>query len=816
MPSDVAAERVVLGGIYNHGEAVYYDIAEFVQADTFTDKTNAALFTCLAELIDKRGVTKLDHSSVISIANELNLRWLFEKKEDVEHIRAIFSSQINPQNVRMWAAKLRKLQIMRMLEEQLKEAGKSIHDLTGSEPIEHIIGLAENSVLDFTQLLTTGVANEPVLLGSSVEEFIQYLEDNPRQLVGVSTGYSLFDQAIGGGVRRKSVSLIGARSGVGKCFKKDTQILMYDGTTKNVQDIVVGDVIMGDDSTPRNILNICNGVDMMYEVKPVKGESFYVNSGHILSVKMTDNAQHIKKGDIYDINIVNYLHSNYRFKHFAKLYRVPVEFQAQPIDIDPYILGTWLGDGTSSETSITTTDDVIIKAWKSEAEKSLLRISDAQPHDKPHIHLIRLCSRVRGKQNTFLLALRKYDLIKNKHIPLSYKANDRNVRLELLAGLIDTDGHLIHGCYDIVQKNKVLADDIVYIARSLGLSAYVKQCTKSCQNGFSGTYHRITISGDIDMIPTRIQYKKALPRKQIKDILVTGFTVTEVGLGEYFGFETDGNHRFLLGDFTVTHNSVLAANIGLHTASAIKIPTLYLDTEMDVRDHQARTLANLTFDTRRVTINDIETGDFAELPSQKEAVHNAGKVLKDIPLHYMNVSGRPFEDILSIMRRWIHRHVGFDEETGSTKPCLIIYDYLKLMSADGINHNIAEYQLLGFITTSLHNFAVRYDVPILSFIQLNRDGIDRENTSAIAQSDRILWLVTNFSIFKNKSPEEIAKDGPENGTHKIVICKARHGSGLAGNDYINYNMYGKFAKIIEVNTSNMIRSQNASSAIPFD
>jgi hypothetical protein len=155
------------------------------------------------------------------------------------------------------------------------------------------------------------------------------------------------------------------------------------------------------------------------------------------------------------------------------------------------------------------------------------------------------------------------------------------------------------------------------------------------------------------------------------------------------------------------------------------------------------------------------------------------------------------------MRRWILQEVGFDEN-GRTNNCLIIYDYLKLMSADSLS-NIQEFQALGFQITSLHNFCVEYDCPCLSFVQLNRDGITRESTDVVSGSDRLIWLCTSFSIFKNKSDEEIAEDGPEAGNRKLIPIVARHGPALEDGDYINMSMNGSIAQIVENITRNELK-----------
>jgi len=240
--------------------------------------------------------------------------------------------------------------------------------------------------------------------------------------------------------------------------------------------------------------------------------------------------------------------------------------------------------------------------------------------------------------------------------------------------------------------------------------------------------------------------------------------------------------------------STVAINGGLFT-SANNIPTLLLDTEMTKEDQQARILACLS----EVNINDIERGKFANSFKENKVKTAANKIAK-LPFYFKSIAGTSFEDQIAIMRRWLLKEVGLNEDN-TAKPCLIIYDYLKLMDGKDLNQSVQEYQAIGFIMTALHNFAVRYKVPILSFVQLNRDGIEKEDTSAAAQSDRIIWLCSNFSICKFKSDEEIAQDGIENGNRKLIPIVCRHGEGLPSKCYINLHMKGYISKVIEGKTN---------------
>ena len=303
--------------------------------------------------------------------------------------------------------------------------------------------------------------------------------------------------------------------GFGKCLGFNTPIMMYDGRIKMVQDVVVGDKLMGDDSRPRNVLSLARGKETMYKVIPTKGDSYIVNESHILSLKCCNKSRY-PKGTKVDMSVLDYLAlpKSYHGSSGPLLgYRVPVEFPEKYVDLDPYALGYWLGDGKRTP-------------------------------------------------NKFLYMLQKHNLIKNKHIPILYKCNSRKNQLELLAGIIDSNGSYKDDGYDIIQKKENLLDDIIFIARSLGFAAYKKKCIKSCiykGEKIEGIYYKTNIHGSrLEEIPVKCPHKKALPRKQIKDVLNTRIRLEKQDLDDYYGFEIDGNRRFLLGDFTVTHNTICA------------------------------------------------------------------------------------------------------------------------------------------------------------------------------------------------------------------------------------------------------------------
>lgn len=212
------------------------------------------------------------------------------------------------------------------------------------------------------------------------------------------------------------------------------------------------------------------------------------------------------------------------------------------------------------------------------------------------------------------------------------------------------------------------------------------------------------------------------------------------------------------------------------------IPVLYLDTELTEEYQKDRMIC---IDSE-CPIQDFERNRFKNNPTLVEALRISAKNIKEIPFHYKSISGKCNTEALNIARRWITRHVGFNDE-GHANPCLIIYDYLKLMNSEELGKNSPEYIILGLILTELHNFAHRYNVPIISLVQLNREGIDGEDASVIAGSDRILWLCSSFAIIKNKTEEDVAIGCDwSHGNKKMIVVDTRQGSGMEHEkDYIN-------------------------------
>ena len=347
--------------------------------------------------------------------------------------------------------------------------------------------------------------------------------------------------------------LVAAQFGLGKCHGLGTKILMFDGAIKNVEDVQVGDQLMGDDSTPRNVLCLARGREQMYRITLKNGDSYTCNESHILSLKISNPYRQYRYGDVMNIDLREYLALPFRVKqNRLKHYKVAVDFDSQSVPMDPYLYGAWLGDGTCNQLqwTINHRDGEIVERIREFAGASDLRVRE---HQGRGCKMYSTTNRNVATNRDTLHFVKSSSDEDGKRIDDRYLKNSREVRLHILAGLLDTDGYLIDKCYEIATKWAGLRDDILFLCRSLGFS--VRHALKVV-NGT--TYYRIYISGNTHLIPC-ITRKKAGERCQIKNPLVYGFTVEALGEGDYYGFEIDGNHLYLLGDFTVTHNTTIAS-----------------------------------------------------------------------------------------------------------------------------------------------------------------------------------------------------------------------------------------------------------------
>ena len=333
------------------------------------------------------------------------------------------------------------------------------------------------------------------------------------------------------------------------CHIKGTKVLMYDGSIKNVEDIIIGDVLMGNDNTPRVVQELYNGTDQLYKITLSNGDYQIVNSHHPVYFRKYN----WNKG-IYTEHTLT-APELLEIKNLNKGYYIPkaiIHFPYTPVTINPYFLGLWLGDGDSTRLDIANEDTEVL-GWLSDNYEGTIR--DLNQSNSCKVFHISKSTHVYNR------LFSEYNLYNNKHIPQDYKINAPEVQLQVIAGLIDTDGtyNSKKSFFEITQRydRKHILDDIKFMCECNGLKCSLSSRVSTGKK--KGILHyRLRISGNLSIIPTKINRKKGIKSASYKSKKCWNdytFKVEPYKVDEYYGFTVDKNHLFVLGDLTVTHNT---------------------------------------------------------------------------------------------------------------------------------------------------------------------------------------------------------------------------------------------------------------------
>jgi len=328
-----------------------------------------------------------------------------------------------------------------------------------------------------------------------------------------------------------AIGMIGS-PGTGKCLHPDELVIMYSGELKRAKEVLPNDLLMGDDSTPRKVLSITSGTDKMYRIKPLDDfhDDYIINEPHILSLICVKKPK-IKVCDDFVYRITwwelgekkkHYVYTKFEAKNFAKGIKQDI------IDI--------------SLTDYLNKSNKFKKVYKGYSVGVDF-----------HFKQVENCVHNSGVASQPYLA--GYQINVNHHLNKNYIYNTRTIRLQFLAGIIDfccwggtTSENGNCNCAINISTNKI--DIIKFLIRSLGI------CVKQQQNN-------LFLSGDLTQIPcVKTNLSKFSSNGVVSgDTTTYDFDIQYLGIGNYCGFTIDCNRRFLLKDFTVTHNTQIARSL---------------------------------------------------------------------------------------------------------------------------------------------------------------------------------------------------------------------------------------------------------------
>lgn len=316
-----------------------------------------------------------------------------------------------------------------------------------------------------------------------------------------------YDDLIAG---EKPVLLIQAPPQHGKEIAVDTRVLTTKGW-KNHGDLKVGDFVFHPSGKPIKVLNyIPQPEPCTLEVTLSNNEKIKVHPNHEWTVtshdwkgyKVLETKEILKSG----------LFNGEKGKRGSRYkYQLPLvdclEINAKELPIDPYFFGVWLGDGGHSGAFIYEGSDDF------EVSQSL---SKTYTPSHKSIHKETLVKKHYYSGHGITKKLKELNVLYNKHIPVNYILSSKTQRLELLAGLIDTDGSLHNktGQYRFINTNKALIDGFCDLISSLGYGFSIT-CAKEKRTDRSikdiQDCYQVGFT-PLDQIPCRIKRKQSLKK----------------------------------------------------------------------------------------------------------------------------------------------------------------------------------------------------------------------------------------------------------------------------------------------------------------
>lgn len=393
-----------------------------------------------------------------------------------------------------------------------------------------------------------------------------------------------------------------ANSGHGKCLGKGTKVIMFDGTLKSVEDISVGDQLMGVDSSPRNVLSLARGREQMYLVSQSKGMTYRVNKSHILSLT---NKKHARMGQCVE-RCVSEIYSEYCFSGNKSLYGYKAILDGETRYGQDYmfalgvIIGTPYIDG-----------DVFVKDKK---------CADIVRNVFPKISY-------RPISGGYLICCESRELLKELNMSLT------DIIRVVKSASIDEKTKFLHGVYCALSQFRTdelsrfqltlgtLIDDIRYIVSSIGHRFFDNH-----RENYAAILHGI------------MWCKLSKKKKMSSDSNLSEIKIIEDIVDDYYGFTIDGDSLFLLEDFTVTHNSATMMHMTMTAAKMYMAepdnyaPPIYITRETAIEELLLRMLANYA----GINIRELkESASFIDW----NAVHKAADdMMVDYPIIFIGHS----------------------------------------------------------------------------------------------------------------------------------------------------------------------------------
>jgi replicative DNA helicase len=713
-PRALDMEQAVLGALVLEKNALHR-VIDVLKPEMFWDVRHQLIYEAIMALFgDSKPV------DILTVKDYLRKDGSLEKAGGAYYLAEVTSRVASAANIEYHSRVIAEKFILRRLISISDEVIRDSYDETTD--VFDLLDKTEQSLFEVSEThLRRNYMGMPELVMQTLKRLEDMKGKDMSGVTGVPSGFMELDK-LTSGWQKTDLVIIAARPAMGKCLAKGTKVLMFDGSLQKVEDIKVGDLLMGEDSTPRKVLSLGNGTEKMYWIRQKNGIDYRVNESHILALKD-------KKNKVHFVEIKDYLADNEQYKSF-KGYKVSVEFAEKNTLVEPYFIGLWLmmGNHVMYDCAIIADENASLELHDyltQFAENQQLTLKHSAYSNANRYQFFNQEGRVPSPLKTTLEAIgvvpEPLQPIIQKFIPDAYLYNSRANRLALLAGLIDAAGEYIISSnvykftFDFFWFGKKTDEarfeaqtkwigQIKFLADSLGFRTQLtNKSTEAGKWSLAKEKSILTIEGNLEEIPVKISHKKANPYTKKSDWRLTEISVVEDVEDEYFGFEIDGDKLFLLEDMTVTHNTAFTLTVARNAAVMRNTPVAFFSLEMAaVQLTQRLVCAEAEIDMQKIRTGRLEQYEWTQLVNKIGNLSNAPIFIDDTP-------ALSIMDLRAKCRRL----------KAEKKIELVIIDYLQLMTGSNAKGGNREQEIAG-ISRSLKELAKELEVTVIALAQLSR------------------------------------------------------------------------------------------------
>ena len=592
-------------------------------------------------------------------------------------------------------------------------------------------------------------------------------------VTGTCTGLIELDRTLTG-FHAGELIVIAGRPAMGKAHPMETRVLTPTGW-RPIGDLKPNDKVIGSDGKPCRVLAVHDrGALPVYDVQFEDGGHVECCDDHLWVTRTRKERLRNLSGTVRSLrDIRNSIRvgSDSRLNHSIQYVR-PVDFGRHKLPLHPYVMGVFLGDGDFSQKGtvrITKPDK-----WLIARVDTLLPDSDMLSSSDGMHHRVKRKKKNNKRSDTAEILARAglegRDSL-TKFIPQEYLLASIEDRIELLRGLLDTDGYVYgEAGIEISTSSELMRDGISFLAQSLGgrvnYKTHVPTFTQNGERRNGAPAHRMRLSFPAgDFVPVSTPKKVAKYRvgsRRIQERFLTN--VEYVGIKTCRCITVDAKDSlYVTEDFIVTHNSAFAFGIGGFIANMNQAVAAF-SLEMPGSQVALRSMCSVS----GVSLHRARGGRLGQ--DELTRVLGGGVEGSKVAHYWIDETPGCTIDHIRSHARKIQRDAA---RTGVPMGAVIV-DYLQLVResrSDSREQQVAE------VSRSMKELAKEFNCPVLALSQLNRKVEERSDkrpmlsdlrdSGAIEQDADVVLFLYRDEVYRESSPDK--------GICEVIIAKQRNG-----------------------------------------